>query len=103
MHQEEEKGKSEAKVQEEKVVAPPPELDAVGDKKATLSKLNKAGVYIPPFRLSRLQQDVPVDKSSAAWQRLQWEALRKSINGLVNKVSAKKELLLPPVLSSSRF
>ena len=27
------------------------------------------------------------DKSSAEYQRLTWDALRKSINGLVNKVS----------------
>ena len=28
------------------------------------------------------------DKSSEAYQRLSWDALRKSINGLVNKVNA---------------
>jgi len=29
------------------------------------------------------------DRSSAAYQRLTWDALRKSINGLVNKARAE--------------
>lgn len=29
-----------------------------------------------------------VDKSSPQYQRLTWDALRKSINGLINKVNA---------------
>ncbi|KAI3979590.1 hypothetical protein MKX01_023874 [Papaver californicum] len=45
------------------------------------------GVYIPPFKLARMMRDVE-DKSSPEYQRLTWDALRKSINGLVNKVNA---------------
>ncbi|MCL7040673.1 hypothetical protein MKW94_004766 [Papaver nudicaule] len=45
------------------------------------------GVYVPPFKLSRMMRDVE-DKSSPEYQRLTWDALRKSINGLVNKVNA---------------
>ncbi|KAF5747636.1 pre-mRNA-splicing factor CWC22 [Tripterygium wilfordii] len=45
------------------------------------------GVYIPPFKLARMMKDVQ-DKSSNEYQRLTWDALRKSINGLVNKVNA---------------
>lgn len=45
------------------------------------------GVYIPPFKLARMMKDVN-DKSSSEYQRLTWDALRKSINGLVNKVNA---------------
>ncbi|KAF8009175.1 hypothetical protein BT93_J0227 [Corymbia citriodora subsp. variegata] len=45
------------------------------------------GVYIPPFKLARMMKDVQ-DKSSVEYQRLTWDALRKSINGLVNKVNA---------------
>ncbi|KAL5855820.1 hypothetical protein ACOSQ4_005622 [Xanthoceras sorbifolium] len=45
------------------------------------------GVYIPPFKLARMMKDVD-DKSSVEYQRLTWDALRKSINGLVNKVNA---------------
>ncbi|XP_059628862.1 uncharacterized protein LOC132271492 [Cornus florida] len=45
------------------------------------------GVYIPPFKLARMMKEVE-DKSSLEYQRLTWDALRKSINGLVNKVNA---------------
>ncbi|CAH3187244.1 unnamed protein product, partial [Porites evermanni] len=44
------------------------------------------GAYIPPARLKMMQQSIE-DKSSEAYQRLSWEALKKSINGLVNKVN----------------
>lgn len=45
------------------------------------------GVYVPPFKLAQMMRDVK-DKSSAQYQRMTWDALRKSINGLVNKVNA---------------
>ncbi|KAK0581861.1 hypothetical protein LWI29_018874 [Acer saccharum] len=45
------------------------------------------GVYIPPYKLARMMKEVD-DKSSVEYQRLTWDALRKSINGLVNKVNA---------------
>ncbi|KAI3865817.1 hypothetical protein MKX03_026009 [Papaver bracteatum] len=45
------------------------------------------GVYVPPFKLARMMRDVE-DKSCPEYQRLTWDALRKSINGLVNKVNA---------------
>lgn len=44
------------------------------------------GVYIPPARLRQMQQKI-TDKSSPEYQRITWEALKKSINGLINKVS----------------
>nr|GMD84160.1 pre-mRNA-splicing factor CWC22 homolog [Ipomoea batatas] len=40
--------------------------------------------YIPPFKLKEIHED----KSSVEYQRLTWDALKKSINGLVNKVNA---------------
>ena len=49
------------------------------------------GAYIPPARL-RMMQEAITDKASAAYQRLTWEALKKSINGLVNKVRANGPL-----------
>lgn len=52
-----------------------------------LSLGRSGGVYIPPFRLAQMMKDVQ-DKSSVEYQRLTWDALRKSINGLVNKVNA---------------
>ncbi|XP_009765163.2 uncharacterized protein [Nicotiana sylvestris] len=52
------------------------------------SKLGRSGgVYIPPFKLARMMKEVQ-DKSSVEYQRMTWDALRKSINGLVNKVNA---------------
>ncbi|XP_019161808.1 PREDICTED: pre-mRNA-splicing factor CWC22 homolog isoform X2 [Ipomoea nil] len=45
------------------------------------------GVYIPPFKLARMMKEIQ-DKSSVEYQRMTWDALRKSINGLVNKVNA---------------
>lgn len=45
------------------------------------------GVYIPPFKLARMLKEID-DKSSVDYQRMTWDALRKSINGLVNKVNA---------------
>ncbi|XP_010032140.3 pre-mRNA-splicing factor CWC22 homolog [Eucalyptus grandis] len=45
------------------------------------------GIYIPPFKSAQMMKEVE-DKSSIEYQRLTWDALRKSINGLVNKVNA---------------
>lgn len=50
------------------------------------------GVYIPPHRLALLQQEKLAksgtdDQASTELQKQSWEALRKSILGLVNKVS----------------
>jgi len=44
------------------------------------------GVYIPPYKMARLMEEIK-DKTSPEFQRQAWEALRKSINGLVNKVN----------------
>lgn len=44
-----------------------------------------AGVYIPPHRLAQMK--LSDDKSSVEYQRTTWDALRKSINGVINKVN----------------
>ncbi|XP_041117696.1 pre-mRNA-splicing factor CWC22 homolog isoform X2 [Polyodon spathula] len=44
------------------------------------------GAYIPPAKLRMMQEQI-TDKSSMAYQRMSWEALKKSINGLINKVN----------------
>jgi pre-mRNA-splicing factor CWC22 len=64
------------------------DLEAYKKRKiAQVESLGRAGgVYIPPFKLARLQQDIE-DKTCPEYQRQAWEALRKSINGLVNKVN----------------
>ena len=58
--------------------------------KAEFAKLlgsRSGGAYIPPARLRAMQAEAAKDKTSAEYQRLSWDALRKSINGLINKVS----------------
>lgn len=44
------------------------------------------GAYIPPAKLRLMQENI-TDKSSAAYQRIAWEALKKSIHGFINKVN----------------
>ncbi|GAA31003.2 pre-mRNA-splicing factor CWC22 [Clonorchis sinensis] len=44
------------------------------------------GAYIPPARLRQMQAQI-TDKSSEAYQRIAWEALKKSIHGFINKVN----------------
>jgi pre-mRNA-splicing factor CWC22 len=64
-----------------------------GDKKLSLMERTKVlpvgkagGAYIPPFRLKQMQAEMQ-EKSSPEYQRMTWEALKKTINGLVNKVT----------------
>ena len=45
------------------------------------------GAYIPPAKL-RMMQKTMSDKTGVEFQRLSWEALKKSINGLINKVNS---------------
>ncbi|XP_055918046.1 pre-mRNA-splicing factor CWC22 homolog [Eupeodes corollae] len=44
------------------------------------------GAYIPPAKLRMMQAEI-TDKASAAYQRIAWEALKKSIHGYINKVN----------------
>jgi pre-mRNA-splicing factor CWC22 len=74
------------------------------DKQAAAKKeydelLNKrsGGVYIPPARLRQLQAQI-TDKSSKEFQRMAWEALKKSINGLINKVNVSNIKFIVPEL-----
>ena len=66
---------------------------------ADLLGSRSGGTYIPPARLRAMQAEAAKDKTSAEYQRLSWDALRKSINGLINKVSGGRNcFLLLPVL-----
>ena len=59
------------------------------------------GAYIPPFKLARMLAEVE-DRESVEYQRLTWDALRKSINGLVNKVNASNiKYILPEMFSEN--
>ena len=46
------------------------------------------GVYVPPHKLRAMQQKMMEEApGSLDHQRMMWELLRKSINGIVNKVN----------------
>ncbi|CAI9261549.1 unnamed protein product [Lactuca saligna] len=65
-----------------------PRFQKLADLQEGMTNLGKSGgVYIPPFKLARMMSEFQ-DKSSMEYQRMTWDALRKSINGLVNKVNA---------------
>ncbi|GKC17540.1 pre-mRNA-splicing factor CWC22 [Tanacetum coccineum] len=65
-----------------------PRFQKLADMQEGMTNLGKSGgVYIPPFKLARMMSEVQ-DKSSLEYQRMTWDALKKSINGLVNKVNA---------------
>ncbi|RCH81550.1 pre-mRNA-splicing factor cwc22, partial [Rhizopus azygosporus] len=55
------------------------------------------GAYIPPHRMRQMQQSIK-DTSSEAYQRITWEALKKSINGLINKVNTSNIKMIIPEL-----
>lgn len=55
---------------------------------ARLLGTRSGGAYIPPSRLRAMQLEASKDKTSAEYQRMSWDALRKSLNGLINKVSS---------------
>ncbi|QRV86759.1 pre-mRNA-splicing factor CWC22 [Ceratobasidium sp. AG-Ba] len=63
-----------------------PAFDAQAEFAKLLSS-RSGGVYVPPARLRALQAAASEDKSSAEYQRLSWDALRKSITGIVNRVN----------------
>ena len=60
------------------------------DAQAEFAKLvgsRSGGVYMPPARLRALREAASSDRTSAEYQRLSWDALRKSITGIVNRVN----------------
>lgn len=75
----------ERQMQERVPEAPRPAMDLETAMKG-LMDTRGGGAYIPPGRLRLMQQQI-TDKNSKEYQRIAWEALKKSINGLINKVS----------------
>ncbi|BEI80471.1 hypothetical protein CcaverHIS002_0110000 [Cutaneotrichosporon cavernicola] len=61
--------------------------DAARAEFAKLLGSRSGGAYIPPARLRAMQAEAAKDKTSPEYQRLSWDALRKSINGMINKVN----------------
>ena len=67
-------------------VAQKPKANVLVDQPATVTG-RTGGVYIPPFKLAQMQKEAEsLGKATKEYQRIAWEALRKSINGLINKV-----------------
>lgn len=51
-------------------------------------KLITGGVYMPPFKMrALLEQMKQTSQDNEQHQKFMWEQLRKSINGMVNKVN----------------
>lgn len=54
-------------------------------------------MYIPPFKLAQMMKEQgQKDKTTKEYQRMTWEALRKSINGLINKVNVSNIKMIIP-------
>ncbi|PGH07206.1 pre-mRNA-splicing factor cwc22 [Helicocarpus griseus UAMH5409] len=62
-----------------------------------LLNMRSGGTYIPPAKLRALQAQI-TDKTSKEYQRMAWEALKKSINGLINKVNVSNIKYIVPEL-----
>jgi pre-mRNA-splicing factor CWC22 len=60
------------------------------------------GAYVPPFKLAQMLREIR-DKSSPEYQRITWEALKKSINGLVNKINSSNVKNIVPELFSENL
>ena len=67
-----------------------------------LLNARSGGRYVPPARLRELQKQI-TDKTSKEYQRMAWEALKKSINGLVNKVNTSNIKHIVPELFSENL
>lgn len=79
---------------------PPTEQEKQAAAKEEYDKLlnmRSGGTYIPPARLRALQAQI-TDKKSKEYQRMAWEALKKSINGLINKVNVSNIKHIVPEL-----
>lgn len=59
--------------------------DTVGANATALTKAG--GAYIPPAKLRMLMQQQMTDKGSEAYQRMNWEQLKRKIHGQVNRVN----------------
>jgi pre-mRNA-splicing factor CWC22 len=71
----------------------PKDAAALADPRAELAKMatttKSGGAYIPPHRMRAIMGETAALQGTASpeFQRMSWDALRKSINGLINKVN----------------
>lgn len=92
--------------QEEEAVKPVTEEQKQAAAKKEYNELltkRSGGVYIPPARLRELQAQMELDKNSKEFQRMAWDALKKSINGLINKVNVSNIKFIVPELFSENL
>lgn len=90
-----------SKAEDKKGGAKEKEFDAVAEF-AKLTSSRSGGVYMPPARLRALQAAAAEDRSSPEFQRLSWDALRKSITGIVNRVNVSNiKHVVPEILAEN--
>ncbi|RKP26230.1 armadillo-type protein [Syncephalis pseudoplumigaleata] len=77
--------------------APAVPMDSTEERIKLAFTTRTGGAYIPPARLRAMQEQI-TDKNSKEYQRLNWEQLKKSINGLVNKVNTANIKAITPEL-----
>lgn len=78
--------KREKAAKDPKDVEPKKEVPERKAKDTDMLNTRTGGAYIPPARLRMMQAQI-TDKSSVAYQRLAWEALKKSVHGHINKIN----------------
>ena len=79
--------------------SPPATGEGLRSALAKLAETRAGGAYVPPARLKALMAEAArADPGSVEYQRMNWEALRKSITGLVNKVAADNIKFIVPEL-----
>ncbi|KAG9583475.1 MIF4G-domain-containing protein, partial [Aureobasidium melanogenum] len=85
-------------VQEDKPLSAAEKQAAAKAEYERLLTMRSGGTYVPPARLRALQAEIGNDPSSKEFQRMAWEALKKSINGLINKVNVSNIKYIVPEL-----
>ncbi|KAN0115923.1 hypothetical protein V8E52_006463 [Russula decolorans] len=90
------------KTEEKKGETKEKEFDAMAEF-AKLTSSRSGGVYMPPARLRALQAAAGQDRNSAEYQRLSWDALRKSITGIVNRINVGNIKHVVPELFSENL
>ncbi|SPO27196.1 related to Pre-mRNA splicing factor cwc22 [Ustilago trichophora] len=89
----------EAQEEEAKAKETATKGEALRSTLAQLSATKAGGAYIPPARLKALMAEAAAaDSGSIEYQRMNWDALKKSITGLVNKVAAENIKSIVPEL-----
>ncbi|KAJ6240232.1 pre-mRNA-splicing factor cwc22 [Anaeramoeba flamelloides] len=77
--------KKEAKQQRKQLKIEKKKMKEEQEKEEIKSMLNN-GLYVPPWKLKKIQQEIN-DHQTKEYQRMMWDALNKSINGLINKLN----------------